>query len=320
MPLVFDQFCREPLDKIPNPEKRYYMTDEIRSCGFTYLMKLVVMTREHPKLIKNIKKYRTIIDSKNDQGWTALMFACFYSSDVSSIKTVIELINCGASVNLKNRNGWTALHMACRYSNTHSSVDTVKLLIHNGAQINNLCDYGSSPLMISARNTNNGSSIETVRYLISRGANINIVNNEKMTAFTLSCGNYSKQSDCPSFSSKETIIELIRCGSNFDFGAILYFSDIDITYEVILRYKSDPHRLSELMTIMNDDQLKYVAYNKRYIKKIISKISLHREHIYDYPTHINSLLWESNFFLRKSCIMHMPNKLHFLFNLSPIKN
>jgi ankyrin repeat protein len=55
---------------------------------------------------------------------------------------IVELLKCGANINVQDNYGITALCLAC----LHNSKDAIKLLIENGADINLQDNYGSTPL------------------------------------------------------------------------------------------------------------------------------------------------------------------------------
>ena len=141
----------------PDPNIEYDCSPYRKSKGFTKLMKWVLLTRSHPRLLRNIQKY--IIDhdinEKNEIGCTALMLASLNSNTLSTNKTVKLLLQqAGIDINLQDKNGRTALMCAARYSNTISTNETVKLLLDPGANINLQDDDGWIALMFAARYSN----------------------------------------------------------------------------------------------------------------------------------------------------------------------
>jgi ankyrin repeat protein len=75
-----------------------------------------------PEIIKVLVDAGAELDSVNDSGWTALMFA----NDVENVRV---LLNAGADMSIKNKDGLTALGMAIKYEQE----DSVKLLRSRGA-------------------------------------------------------------------------------------------------------------------------------------------------------------------------------------------
>ena len=82
-------------------------------------------------------------DEKDSSGKTLLMKAA-QTGDVEKIR---QLIYSNANVNLKDNDGWTALMYAVRYS---ESFECVEELLHAGADITVRNNYGSSALVLSA--------------------------------------------------------------------------------------------------------------------------------------------------------------------------
>lgn len=72
-------------------------------------------------------KNKTDLDFQNNQGYTALMLACFYNE----VDIVKELIFAGANINLQNYEGDTALVLAAK----NGSVQSAKELIKSRAEI-----------------------------------------------------------------------------------------------------------------------------------------------------------------------------------------
>jgi len=150
-----------------------------KSSGFTPLMHAVMDKdlNQVKELIKNSKednfsKEGKSLDSKNTEGWTALMLAC-RNSNVGNKEIGLEIVKVllkgGADPNLKNNKGWTALMHASRNSNTDSSIETVELLLSpkgGKADPNLKNNDGNTALMFASRYSNKESSIETVELLL----------------------------------------------------------------------------------------------------------------------------------------------------------
>jgi ankyrin repeat protein len=197
---------------VQDVNKEYECSQTTSSTGFTPLMKLVMLTNEHPFLNEYISRHVDIINSKNTKGWTALMLACKNSNRTSSLDTIKILLKYGADVNLQSYNDRTALIYAAGCSNFDSSVETVRLLINNGADVNISGDDGWTALMHASRysNADEDSNLETVRILLDSGSNINLKNLGGFTALRLAI------EDTDSGSKLETVKMLLEYGSDIN--------------------------------------------------------------------------------------------------------
>ena len=281
------QFDSEPIDREPDPNKEYSCSEYLVSAGFTYLMKIVLLTNKHPELIKEISKYKNIINNTNKEGWTALMLASRNSgtSNVSSIETVKELIKEGADINTKGgRDNWFTLMLACKNSGTSSSVETVRELIKAGADVNLVGDDGWTCLMSASRYSNITSNIETVRDLIKAKANISMKNGCGWTAFMLACRNSGTTSNvetvkeliraganlsekydnkltplelaCGDFNTTgniETVKELIENGCEIDFEGLVKMNNKQINKLLVERYKYNPYKIRKIIGDTDSD-------------------------------------------------------------------
>lgn len=153
------QFQNEPISQIPYPNIAYYYKKDFVTKGFTYLMKLVLLTKKYPELINEIQNYK---DQVNAGPIPPLYIACANSCSSEVVK---QLINCGADVN-SHLQGTTALMMACSTNN----LEAVKELIKNGADINKIeSQYsGNTALMYACEKSN----VEIVKELLEAGAYI----------------------------------------------------------------------------------------------------------------------------------------------------
>ena len=80
------------------------------------------------KLLELISNPKININYTNNQGWTALHFAC----DEGNLKIVEILINSNINLNYQNIEKKTPLHI----SSLHGYFDITKLLVENGADLN----------------------------------------------------------------------------------------------------------------------------------------------------------------------------------------
>ena len=140
-----------------------------------------VFLRYFVKLLdeKNYEKINELIEkkpnlnSRNRNGWTALMFAI----REGHVETVNLLLKAGADVNLRENHGWTPLMIAIREGHT----EIVNSLIKAGANVNLQENDGWTALMFA---TDNGHT-EMVNSLIKAGANVNLQNKNGLTALMI---------------------------------------------------------------------------------------------------------------------------------------
>ena len=68
----------------------------------TILTKLVILGTKYPasldKIRNFIRTYPESLNTKDEKGFTALMYACIYSNTDSTIEIIELLIECGADV------------------------------------------------------------------------------------------------------------------------------------------------------------------------------------------------------------------------------
>jgi hypothetical protein len=106
-----------------------------KTTNLTHLMKLVLLTKEHPETLEIIRSYIAQnpeeLEKRSSSGWTPLLLAVANSSNgdgSSSLDTVKLLLECGANVNSTSKDFPSALIVACRYAGTTSDLETVTTL------------------------------------------------------------------------------------------------------------------------------------------------------------------------------------------------
>jgi 26S proteasome non-ATPase regulatory subunit 10 len=80
------------------------------------------------KLLSSSDEAKTVINSKDDEGWAPLHSA----ASIGNAELVEVLLTRGADVNAKNNGGRTALH----YAASKGRLEIAQLLLTHGAKIN----------------------------------------------------------------------------------------------------------------------------------------------------------------------------------------
>lgn len=94
-------------------------------------------------------------NQKDKNGKTPLMTAIKNGNDWE----IRSLLKSGADVNAKDNEGWSALMYAIRYQN---NLEFVNILIQNGADVNSKNKYGSTPLQIAACYSDNPEILKRI--------------------------------------------------------------------------------------------------------------------------------------------------------------
>ena len=117
-------------------------------------------------VLANIPDYqlKTVINEKDDENVTLLMWEC---SSINNIEIIKYLIDNGANVNDYDKWGTTPLMMACKEP---LNFVYVEYLIEHGANVNAWDIFNLSPLIFASYIKDN---IEIIEYLIAHGANVN---------------------------------------------------------------------------------------------------------------------------------------------------
>ncbi len=172
--------------------------------GRTLLMNACLKNNE--TTVINLLQNNADVTIKDNDGWTALMYAVRYNNTVSIIK---HLLDAGADKNVKNNFGITPLDAAAGFCNnpeifnlllqkyapssrefrqmfinsieSQRSVDVIKVFIDRGAELNSI--YGKfTPLMYAAKYN---SSTNIISLLLNEGAIKSFRTQKGETAFDL---------------------------------------------------------------------------------------------------------------------------------------
>lgn len=161
----------------------YPLIKSTHSKGMTYLMKLVLLTKENPRFLEEIETHVTnnpmSLEETNHKGWTPLMIAAANTNTVSSVETVAKLIELGANYNANKtmfkKHRLSPLMVAVAYAGTTSNFETVKLFCeqpklkkHEKYYQKNAMDYTHLYVVGFAVFTVN-PSVEVINYLIEKG-------------------------------------------------------------------------------------------------------------------------------------------------------
>lgn len=150
----------------------------------------------HVSLVKLLLKHKSMLEIKNYEGKTALMFAV----ENNQPPVVAALIDAGANINAQihgeKSNGLSVLELAIK----HGSQDCLDLLLKAGVNVHRVDMDGITPLVYAAR-VNNQDAIEK---LLNKGARINRIDKES--------GNGLLHAVAP-FVNQETIRFLLEKGA-----------------------------------------------------------------------------------------------------------
>ncbi|KAI9457889.1 ankyrin repeat-containing domain protein [Russula earlei] len=124
----------------------------------------------HSDVVRLLLENGAIVDSRNNDSWTPLMFA----SDEGHLDIIRLLLQSGANVEFQTKSGTTPLMKASR----HGHSDVVRLLLQNGAIAHSCDNEGWTPVMLASRE---GHS-PVVRLLVQSGADVGFQNNRGATA------------------------------------------------------------------------------------------------------------------------------------------
>ena len=154
------------------------------------------------------------LNFQNSQGFTPLMYACFYGHE----KIVNALIMAGANVDARNCDGHTALMTASDYGD----INIVNALIAASTNFNAQNDTGLTALMYaSGSEALKKTDASVVNALIAAGANVDTQDRDGNTALM-----YASETN-----NTGAIIALILAGANVDLKDNEGEKAIDMTYK-----------------------------------------------------------------------------------------
>lgn len=271
---IHNQFDNEDIHIEPSMEKQYLCTNYVRSCGFTLLMKLVLLTNKNKDAVTLIKKIinqdQNIIDKKNSSGYTALMLAIANSYTCSTENTVKILVDAGANVNLQNKCGVSTLGFALSYDKNN----IFEMLINAGINTN-LQNKDGKTVLMGAAHSKDAHNIEKIKILLRACANVNLQDTSGRTALMYA-------SECYGCDSKTIIQLLIDAGADVNlqdtsgWTALMYACKnnyktkiivqllIDVGADINLQNKDGDTALIILLKSVN-----WEKYNEKYSEKDI---------------------------------------------------
>ena len=127
-----------------------------------------------PNLIEMLRSFGAQIEiDASENGWPSLVYVC-RGDRGGNPKTVQELLDQGADVNVTNYKGQTALHCAVKAG----FVEPVRILLAHGSNVNAQDRDGDTPLHAACRSSikNRERLQQVVDLLIQGGANFHVKN------------------------------------------------------------------------------------------------------------------------------------------------
>lgn len=135
----------------------------------------------NPALVKKLLAEGAQVNARDQNGSTALMYACAAHSEAST-DVLQALLSAGADVNLADRSGATALHAA---TGDGVRLVCVKELVLHGANLNAADSSGNTPLIAAvAHAQNEEDAAQAARLLIDAGADPSRINHEGQSALS----------------------------------------------------------------------------------------------------------------------------------------
>ncbi|KAH9524022.1 hypothetical protein Btru_047931, partial [Bulinus truncatus] len=134
--------------------------------------KIRILIDKHSNCLRQLVRSKIDLNAKDNDGWTALMFAAFYGWP----GRCQVLIDAGADVNAKANDGTTPLICASRLHmdsvdvTTEEYVSCIRLLTQNGADVNSRDSVGYTALMHCAMK----ECVEGLKILLTNKAEVNV--------------------------------------------------------------------------------------------------------------------------------------------------
>jgi len=133
------------------------------------------------ELVKKLLTEGAQVNARDQNGATALMYACAAYSE-ASINVLQMLFSAGAGINLADRSGATALHVA---TGDGVRLICVKELLLHGANPNAQDGHGDTPLIAAVKHAQNEEdATQAVRLLIAAGADPSLSDKEGQSALS----------------------------------------------------------------------------------------------------------------------------------------
>lgn len=183
------------------------------------------------EVYSNLRKAGNVINSKNHQGFTALMYA---ASNTGPTDMVGPLCKAGADPNLQDNEGCTALIWFIKSTFPDNFNKNNQGLIHKihiidilknfKADINKSDNIGFTPLMYAVV----GNDLQIVQKLIDLGAKTDFVNKEGKTALHLAVKYKSSQGIFDVLNKKTVNINVKDKNGHTPFMLAVFRGDIDI--------------------------------------------------------------------------------------------
>ncbi len=104
-------------------------------------------------------------NSKNTDGWNALLLLCCHYSNDNLDEMVQLLADKGIDISWKNKDGWNALHLACTYYKNEKLVDIVRFLIDKKINVHCQTSEGYDALHLVCQHYNKTNLLQIVGLL-----------------------------------------------------------------------------------------------------------------------------------------------------------
>jgi len=178
-----NQFDNEDLNFVDAKKAYRCFSHDHETSGFNLLMKHILMSLKQPnlflKVLADISKCD--INSKTEDGFTALHIACANCKDTKIVKLLLDK---GANVNLQSNCGNTPLMHMIECNNINGEI--MKLLLEYNTNVNIQCNIGDSALMKALINfkltfDTKGTQCKIMKLLLEYNADVHLANKERRT-------------------------------------------------------------------------------------------------------------------------------------------